>query len=174
MESVIRSLLLLLLLLLLRLVVRCVLESTLLMMHLLVVLIILVPVSSDPHHHHAEDITTFTTRVLEEETGAYGDAALTNGELFQYADPRDYRLDYVYDHFDYVHCDTLGANATAFPHFPRLAWAADAADGGDRRPSDAAGDGGRDARVAEDAAAPGPAAAAVVPNSGQRTGAPGR
>ena len=103
--------------------------------------------------------------LYEEETSAYGDAALTNGELFQYADPHDYRLDYVYDHFDYVHCDTLGANATAFPHFPRLTWAADAADGGD---------GGRDVSVAEDAAGPGPAAATVVPNSGQRTGAPGR
>ena len=73
--------------------------------------------------HHAEDLTVFATTV----DGAA--ATLSNGEVFAAANPHDYKLDYIYDTFDMDHCDALGANATAFPHFPRLAWWGDGAGG---------------------------------------------
>ncbi|KAH8095458.1 hypothetical protein JL720_2758 [Aureococcus anophagefferens] len=67
-------------------------------------------------------IHPFVDRLLQ-----YKPRPRRNGEV-----PRrthDYKLDYIYDTFDMDHCDALGANATAFPHFPRLAWWGDGAGG---------------------------------------------
>ena len=77
---------------------------------------------TDCKGHHAHDLTAFTTTVLDAHTDRPAVRGLTNGEVFLAANPHDYKLDYVYDHFDHAHCDALGDNETAFPHFPRLDW----------------------------------------------------
>lgn len=60
------------------------------------------------HGHHAEDLTVYRTTVLD--GGAYfRNTPITNLEMLVAADPRDYRLDYIYDNFNWPHCDQSAA-----------------------------------------------------------------
>lgn len=71
--------------------------------------------TSDCMGHHPWDITSFG--VNTDDTG-YGDFLVkfpTVGELFNASSPDNYRLDYVYEHFEWHHCDRSGV------YFPRPA-----------------------------------------------------
>lgn len=58
--------------------------------------------------HHAEDLTVYRTTVLD--GGVYFQSTpITNFEMLMAADPRDYRLDYIYDNFKWPHCDHSAA-----------------------------------------------------------------
>ena len=67
--------------------------------------------------HHAYDLTVSATRVYDEASGAFVERWLTNGELFHMMNPNSYYMHYVYDTFEWEHCD-----GTSYA-FPPLAWA---------------------------------------------------
>ncbi|KAJ8613993.1 hypothetical protein CTAYLR_005639 [Chrysophaeum taylorii] len=62
--------------------------------------------------HHAHDLTAYVTTYLDE--GAYKVRALTNQEMLDVADPRAYKLDYIYDSFEWDHCDDFRDLAIPF------------------------------------------------------------
>ena len=70
--------------------------------------------------HHPWDITASKARALNETTGHFEERWLTNGELFHIMNPNEYYMHYVYDNFEWEHCDAEGYK------FPRLEWAASA------------------------------------------------
>ena len=65
--------------------------------------------------HHAYDLTYFKVNVADAK-GNFSLRQLTNGELLDHLDPHDWRMDYVYEEFDWAHCDAAGYA------FPRLDW----------------------------------------------------
>ena len=67
--------------------------------------------------HHPWDITASKARALNETTGHFEERWLTNGELFHIMNPNEYYMHYVYDNFEWSHCDAEGHR------FPRLEWA---------------------------------------------------
>ena len=70
--------------------------------------------TSDCRGHNAYDVTSYESHVLDPETGTFEYRYLTNGEVFDLSAPGNYSLDYVYDNFEWTHCDD-----TPFA-FPRL------------------------------------------------------
>ncbi|KAJ8600603.1 hypothetical protein CTAYLR_010048 [Chrysophaeum taylorii] len=71
--------------------------------------------------HHPWDLTYFETTTTKKSSvgGTFATARLTNAELYEAADPFDYKLPFVYDSFAWKHCDeeghffgTIGPNAS--------------------------------------------------------------
>mmetsp|Transcript_6339 Transcript_6339/g.19217 ORF Transcript_6339/g.19217 Transcript_6339/m.19217 type:complete len:696 (-) Transcript_6339:220-2307(-) len=63
--------------------------------------------------HRPRDLTAFTSTVLDD--GVYESRQVTNIEMLRAADPRDYRLDYIYDDFAWDHCADTFDNLTVVP-----------------------------------------------------------
>lgn len=62
--------------------------------------------------HHPYDLTQWVTH-HEEDTGQWVKSYLSNGEIFKASDPTNsdtYRLPYVYDNFEWPHCELAGWN----------------------------------------------------------------
>ena len=58
--------------------------------------------------HHAYDLTYFKA-VLSNADGKFDSKHMTNIEMRDAMDPRDsYSLPYMYNHFDWTHCDEIG------------------------------------------------------------------
>lgn len=57
--------------------------------------------------HNAFDITPFKSMVMDTE-GNYREMELTNAELYKLAHPAHYSLAYVYEHFEWKHCEKVG------------------------------------------------------------------
>ena len=69
--------------------------------------------TTDCRGHNAYDVTSYESHVLGDD-GAFEYRYLTNAEVFDLSAPGNYTLDYVYDNFEWNHCDD-----TPFA-FPRL------------------------------------------------------
>jgi len=57
--------------------------------------------------HHSYDATSFNAR-LRQADGSYLFGSYTNGEILDATDPNDYQMDYIYDTFEWSHCDKAG------------------------------------------------------------------
>ncbi|KAJ8604519.1 hypothetical protein CTAYLR_000938 [Chrysophaeum taylorii] len=64
--------------------------------------------------HHAHDLTAYVTTYLDDD-GVYKARALTNQEMLDAADPRAYRLDYIYASFRWDHCHDFQDLLAAIP-----------------------------------------------------------
>ena len=62
------------------------------------------PMTSDCMGHHAEDVTPFLT-YHEAEDGEFASSYLTNGEILNISSPAHYKMHYIYDTFEWAHCD---------------------------------------------------------------------
>jgi len=72
---------------------------------------------TDCKGHHPYDVAPWKIHKLGADGNFEANASfVTNGELYDLSDPRDYRLPYVYDAFEWPHCDAAGY---AFPPPPR-------------------------------------------------------
>lgn len=67
--------------------------------------------------HHPEDMASYHVNV-EDGSGEFSVRHLTVGELFEAGSPEHYMLDYIYEHFNWHHCD---ASEVYFPK-PSEAW----------------------------------------------------
>ena len=67
--------------------------------------------------HHADDVALFYTMTKNDYTGLYEKMRLSNQQLFAKINPNDYRMPYIYDHFEWGHCSDSGCT------FSRLDWA---------------------------------------------------
>jgi len=59
---------------------------------------------TDCRGHNAYDVTSFESHVMGSD-GTFEYAYLTNAEIFDLNAPGNYSLDYVYDNFEWSHCD---------------------------------------------------------------------
>ena len=57
--------------------------------------------------HHEDDIIPFDV-VVEDDNGEYASRQLSNIELYKGLNPHSTRMPYVYDHFQWTHCDESG------------------------------------------------------------------
>jgi len=71
--------------------------------------------------HHPEDMTMFKSIVKDTETGQYVYRATSNQELFQMINPAEYQGSYIYENFEWKHCEspysfasTAWANITSY------------------------------------------------------------
>ena len=67
--------------------------------------------------HHADDLNMFKSNVVDPQTGKYQMRSTTNLELFRMINPKEYMVSYIYENFEWTHCDR-GAYA-----FPEVDWA---------------------------------------------------
>jgi len=58
--------------------------------------------------HHAYDILPFEVYVMNSDTRAFEYVKMSNAELLDAANPTDSKLPYVYDNFQWTHCDEIG------------------------------------------------------------------
>lgn len=65
--------------------------------------------------HHPWDLTVFETDHYDPTSGRFVRRYATNAEIFDYSNPSDYKLPYVYDAFQWPHCDAAGQS---FPKPP--------------------------------------------------------
>ncbi|EGB07328.1 hypothetical protein AURANDRAFT_65038 [Aureococcus anophagefferens] len=64
------------------------------------------------HGHHPWDLTVFQTDHYDAGSGRFVRRFATNAEIFEYSNPSDYKLPYVYDSFEWPHCE---ADGVVFP-----------------------------------------------------------
>ena len=64
------------------------------------------------HGHHPWDLTVFQTDHYDAVSGRFVRRFATNAEIFEYSNPSDYKLPYVYDSFEWPHCE---ADGVVFP-----------------------------------------------------------
>ena len=57
--------------------------------------------------HHAWDLTAFEATYADE-SGRFVTGRVSNAELFGWSNPGNYRLDYVYEDFEWSHCKDAG------------------------------------------------------------------
>ena len=65
------------------------------------------PMTSQCMGHHAEDVTPFLTNSMDDD-GNFASSYLTNAEIFNISSPSNYKLHYIYDGFEWSHCDEAG------------------------------------------------------------------
>merc|ERR1711918_63595 len=58
--------------------------------------------------HHAYDILPFEIYVMNSDSREFEYVKMSNAELLDAANPSDSKLPYVYDHFQWTHCDEIG------------------------------------------------------------------
>lgn len=63
--------------------------------------------TSDCMGHHPYDVAAYNVNAHDGH-GRFNVQHLTVGELFNATSPENYKLDYVYDHFNWHHCDAAG------------------------------------------------------------------
>ena len=68
--------------------------------------------------HHPWDLTVFETDHYDPTSGRFVRRYATNAEIFDYSNPSDYKLPYVYDTFQWPHCEAIGQS---FPRPPSTA-----------------------------------------------------
>ena len=70
--------------------------------------------------HNEHDLTSFQTPLLQDD-GDYKPRYLTNREMVDFTDPRDYRMTYIYSSFSWPHCDDqTDFNFPAVPTTPTV------------------------------------------------------
>ena len=90
---------------------------------------------TDCRGHNAFDLTSFAAHVRGHD-GSYKYAYLTNAEVFDLMAPGNYSLDYVYDNFEWPHCDDQFGNAVpSVDDKEAIKMARDALSGGGKPPT---------------------------------------
>ena len=68
--------------------------------------------------HHPYDLTVSPTRTLDPTNASFVTTFLSNGDLYHMLNPHEYKMSFVYDAFDWAHCEQDGVK------FTQLDWAA--------------------------------------------------